>query len=709
MLPEEGEFADREIMLLKHLSRIAQPRAWRREIELARIEDQQGWEKYRSRLLAQYKRVLHFPFIEKTPLEAEVAGILDRGEYRIEKIIYQSMPGIFVTANLYVPQMSEGPFPGILFPCGHSDNGKASRLYHSAALGLVNKGFVVLVYDPPGQGERYQYLKEGGELLLPSPTREHSYLANPMFLIGEHLMAVRVWEAIRGIDYLQSREEVEPSRIGVTGNSGGGTVTLHLAPLDDRIEVAVPVGTVGSPDLELGTGGIADGEQNLPFEVPYGITSADLMMLAWPRPYRLIKESRGGVRRGTRTAFVQAHHIYELLGGGDRFSLVETEWPHGYYKAMREPMYSWFGKWFYQREDDHQEAELKLEEEDDLLCSNTGQIVQERGIPLWKWTAQVYEDNFPDWQIPEGPKQVVEARSRIQEESKGLFNNPDVSMKPVAKQLGRGSLGEFEVERLAIYSEKDVYLPALFVKPEQTNEASVVVIVSSNQGREELFPLARGLSERGCAALMVDLRGLGETRITERSSRDKAGGFEALTLGVEAGVAYDGLKLGRPIFAMRVFDLQQVFNYLVTRDDVDQERLAVAAVDSCGPLALYAAVLDDRVRSVLLDRSLNKFSALVTNKIYQYHFLDFLPRVLRYHDLPQVAGVIAPRPLWMLNTLDASKLPEERAAVKESYHWAIQTYQNVNAGREFRIDGYTGDDERSGRWLAWAEAASLIQ
>lgn len=708
VLPEEGEFADREIMLLMHLSRIAQYRAWKREVEIARIRDHQDWEDYRSRLLALYKQVLHFPFIEKTSLKAEISGILDRGEYRIEKLLYQSMPGIFVTANLYVPQIGEGPFPGILFPCGHSENGKASRLYHSAALGLVKKGFVVLLYDPPGQGERYQYLEKNGELILPSPTREHTYLANPMFLIGEHLMAVRIWEAIRGIDYLQSREEVDPARIGVTGNSGGGTVALHLTPLEERIQVAVPVGTVGAPDLELGTGGISDGEQNLPFKVPYGITSADLMMLAWPRPYRLIKESRGGVRRGTRTAYVQAHHIYDLLGRGDRISLVETEWPHGYFQAMREPMYSWFGKWFYQREDDHQEPELQLEKEEELLCSKTGQIVQERGIPLWRWTAQVYETNFPEWQIPNGRAELAEARSRIEQESKGLFNNPDISMKPVAKQLGTVRQEGLEIEKLAIYSEEDIYLPALFVKRGPVEKSPVVVIVSSNQGREDLFRLARGLSERGCAALIVDLRGLGETRITRRSSRDESGGFEALTLGVEAGVAYDGLKLGRPIFAMRLFDLQQVFNYLVTRQDVNQERLAVAGVDSCGPLALYAAALDDRVQSVLLDRSLNKFSDLVTNKMYEYHFLDFLPRVLRYHDLPQVAGVIAPRPVWLLNTLDAVQVLEEGTVVKNSYHWAIETYQNVNAGSEFQIDGYEGNVERADRWLAWARAACLI-
>ena len=127
VLPAEDFFHDQSIMLLKHMQRIPQERNWSRNLELARITDNDGWSKYKERILHDYRKALGLPFPEKTPLKAELVGALDRGGYRIEKIIYRSMPDILVTANLYVPQAAAGPFPGIIFPCGNWHEGKAAE------------------------------------------------------------------------------------------------------------------------------------------------------------------------------------------------------------------------------------------------------------------------------------------------------------------------------------------------------------------------------------------------------------------------------------------------------------------------------------------------------------------------------------------------------------------------------------------------------
>lgn len=700
VLAEQGAFADKGIMLLKHLSRLAQERAWKREVEVARIVDDQQWLTYKKRLLHDYKNSLGLPFPARTPLHAETVKVIDRGDYRIENVLYDSMPEIWVTANLYVPQTGEGPYPGILFPCGHSKNGKTYNLYHSAALGLVKKGYVVLVYDPPGQGERYQYLQEDGTPEIGAPTREHSLLANPMFLIGKHLMTVRLWDAIRGIDYLLQREEVDPDRIGCTGNSGGGTVTLHLVPLEDRIRVAVPVGTVGGPEMELGTGGIGDGEQNLPMLLPRGITHADLMMLAWPRPYRLIKESQGGVFRGTRSSFVQAKFLYGVLGSPERISFVETEQPHGYFKEMREPMYSWFGQWFYDREDDSAEPPLSLEEESEILCSRSGQILNERGIPLWKWTASQYEENFPKRPVPERQDHRG-FRTELRVEAESLLNNPARSRIRV-EELGRSFEGNISVTRLVLYSEEDIYLPCFFFKPRGAMRLPALLLADSEGNTSETKDMAFRMARAGFGMLSVDLRGYGETRVTQRSSRDEAGGFEAQTLGVEAGIAYDGLKLGRSIFAMRVFDLLQAADYLASRNDIDPNRIALIGKSSCGPLALYAALLEQRLKGVLVDGSLATFSRLVTSRLYTYHFMDFLPRVLAYHDLPQVAGALAPGVVWLLNPKDAQRTSLDVSVCNADYRWTQTCYENLEAGERFRIARYEDSIDRDELYLKWA-------
>jgi cephalosporin-C deacetylase-like acetyl esterase len=705
VLPDDGIYADKEIMLLKHLSRLAQERAWKREVELARITNQEQWEAYKQRLLRDYRDSLGLPFPERTPLNPETVKIIDRGEYRIENILYESMPQIWVTANLYVPQKGGGPFPGILFPCGHSHNGKAYELYHSAALGLVKKGYVVFVYDPPSQGERYQYLKEDGTPEIGKATREHTLLANPMFLIGKHLMAVRLWDAKRGIDYLLQRREVDPARIGCTGNSGGGTVTLHLVPLEERIKVAVPVGTVNAPDMELGTGGIGDGEQNLPMLFPRGITHADLMMLAWPRPYRLIKESQGGVRRGTRMSFVQAQFLYETLGHPERMTYVETERPHGYFQEMREPMYFWFGKWLYGRDNDYVEPHLDLEEESELLCSNSGQILNERGIPLWKWTANQYERNFPKRPIPTR-KDHGSFREELQAEAEFLLDNPPRG-EVRAEELAHSVEGSVSVTNLVLYSEEDVYLPCVLFRPKDVESIPGILLADSDGKTSVNVALSKRMAEAGFGVLLVDLRGYGETAITQRSSRDEESGYEAQTLGIEAGVAYDGLKLGRSVFAMRVFDLLQAADYLASRDDIDSSRVTLIGRYSCGPLALYAGLLEERLKGVLVDSSLSTFSSLVTSRLYKYHFLDFLPRVLRYHDLPQVAGALAPRVVWMLNLKDAHKEALETSTSRADHSWAEKCYVRRARGESFRIGTYESDADRDALYLEWARAALL--
>ena len=703
VLPAEGEFKDQSSALMKHLARQAQERAWQREVELARIRSEKDWEGYRDKLIAGYRASLGLPYPERIPLEVETIRVLDRGAYRIEVIMYQSLPEVYVTANLYLPQQGRPPYPGILFPCGHSANGKAYELYHSAALGLVQKGYVVLVYDPPGQGERYQYLQADGTPYLRSTT-EHSLLAYPLFLLGKHLMAVRTWEGMRGIDYLLTRPEVDPERIGCTGNSGGGTVTLHLVPVEPRIKVAVPVGTVNAPDLEMGRGSCGDGEQNLPRCVPFGITHADLMMLAWPRPYRLIKESQGGVRRGTRASFVQAEFLYRTLGHPERMTYVETEEPHGYFRAMREPMYFWFGKWFYDRPDDSEEPELHLEKEENLLCSHSGQILNERGIAIWQWAARELEKIFPRKPVPVAGEQWASFRDSLSGEIKMLLNNPEPGFTPHAEILDRLEDPSAVIEKIALYTEEDIYLPCLYFRPKDRLKKAPLVLLTDSKGKTaDGGLLAETLAGKGLEVFAVDLRGTGELKLKEQNERNSSGGYEDQVLGMEACTAVDGMKLGRPIFAMRVYDLLKTVEYLDSRSVLTEAGIVVTGKSSCGPPALYAAALESRIKGLILDNALVSFSELVNSRYHAYNFMDFLPRVLAHHDLPQVAGSLAPSTLWMLNGLDSQKRLQEKQVLERTYNWTRDCYRAQRAEKKFQLKGYSTEKERLKIYLDWIE------
>ena len=168
------------------------------------------------------------PWPEKTPLNPRVTGILDRDVYKIEKVIFDSRPDFPVTANLYIPKARRYQMPGIIGSCGHSTPGKSTPYNQSFAQGLARLGYIVLIFDPIGQGERLQYLTSELEPRHGVGVQEHLYAGNQMVLTGESFSAWRTWDAIRAIDYLLTRPEVDPAHIGMTGASGGGTMTTWV-------------------------------------------------------------------------------------------------------------------------------------------------------------------------------------------------------------------------------------------------------------------------------------------------------------------------------------------------------------------------------------------------------------------------------------------------------------------------------------------------
>jgi cephalosporin-C deacetylase-like acetyl esterase len=159
--------------------------------------------------------------LHETPLNARITGRVDRDVYRIEKVIFESQPEFYVTGNLYLPKSSAGRAPGILAPLGHTADGKSYRSYQTVFQNLARKGFVVFTWDPVGQGERVQYIQPGTSRSLYGPTGEHDRIGWPALLVGSSTTQFEAWDGIRALDYLLSRPEVDPERIGCCGHSGG--------------------------------------------------------------------------------------------------------------------------------------------------------------------------------------------------------------------------------------------------------------------------------------------------------------------------------------------------------------------------------------------------------------------------------------------------------------------------------------------------------
>jgi dienelactone hydrolase len=244
------------------------------------------------------------PYPEKTPLNGRVTKVVERDAYKIEHVIFESRPGFLVSANLYIPKGRTFPLPGVVASCGHSDNGKAIDTYQSFTQGLARLGYVVLIFDPIGQGERMQYVDANLKPMRGTGTAEHNYAGIQQILVDERFWMWRAWDGIRALDYLMSRKEVDVRHLGITGNSGGGTMTTWLCGVEDRWTMAAPSCFVTefrrNMENELG----ADMEQCPPRAIALGLDHEDFLAALAPKPIIILaKEKDYFDARGNEAAY----------------------------------------------------------------------------------------------------------------------------------------------------------------------------------------------------------------------------------------------------------------------------------------------------------------------------------------------------------------------------------------------------------------------
>src|SRR5688572_19882826 len=328
------------------------------------------------------------PFPEKTPLNPRVTNVVQRDVYTIENVIFESRPGFLVTANLYIPKGRSFPLPGVVASCGHSDNGKAIDTYQSFCQGLVRQGYVVLIFDPIGQGERMQYLDGNLKPARGTGTAEHNYAGIQQVLVGERFWTWRAWDGIRALDYLISRKEVDVQHLGITGNSGGGTMTTWLCGVEDRWTMAAPSCFVTefrrNMENELG----ADMEQCPPEALALGLDHEDFLAALAPKPVIILaKEKDYFDVRGNEAAYQRLKRLYRLLGAEDNVAYFAGPTYHGYSQENREAMYRWFNRCT-GISDATTEPKLVLEKDETLWCTPHGQVAALRSKPIHDFTRE---------------------------------------------------------------------------------------------------------------------------------------------------------------------------------------------------------------------------------------------------------------------------------------------------------------------------------
>lgn len=565
-------------------------------------------------------------FPERTDLNARVVGAIDADRYRVEKIIFESQPGHHVTAVLFLPTATKPPYPVVVMPCGHSANGKVSNQTQGIFLAL--NGIACLSYDPIGQGERSQFLDKDGKPILRS-TNEHTTVGVGSIPLGRGTATYRIWDGMRAIDYVAGRKDIDAKKIGVTGVSGGGTLTSYLMALDDRVACAAPSCYLTSFRRLLETRGPQDAEQNVHGQLAFGMDHADYVMMRAPKPTLILAATQDFFDiQGTWDSFRQAKRFYTRLGFPERVELVETDTEHGYPRGQREAMVRWMRRWLAGKDEAVTEPEITPRKGDDYLCTPRGQVM------LLDKERSVVDLN-------------VELNTKLEEKRRELWKDKKAALAEVRRIVGVRSLADlpgvkateagtverkgYKIEKLILETEPGIRLPALLFRPAKVTGKRYLYLHGEGKHADAKpdGPIEK-LAQAGHLVLAVDVRGTGETGSVDG------------TWGGSSNDFFTAYLLGRSLVGMRTEDVLGCGRYLAALDKAKSGgRVELVAIGAVGPPALHAAALEPGLfDTVKLVRSLPSWSEVVRQPRATGQLVNTVHGALRAYDLPDLVATL---------------------------------------------------------------------
>ncbi len=642
-----------------------------------------AWQAQRPALRAALAACFGDLPAERCDLEPTLTGVLSRDGYRVEQVRLQTRPGWFAGVNVYLPEEQQDRVPAVLMPLGHFPWGRRSHEVQIACATLARRGYVALTLDMPGYGDRAAVGSH-------SPT---TYF--PLLTVGLSLGGLQLWDNMRCLDYLCSRPEVDPTRLGCTGASGGGSQTMYLTALDDRIAAAVPTVFIGSARHYPEHGCCV-------CEAARGVVQVGddwrLLSLVAPRPVLVVNATHDPlfpIWYG-HLAMDSLRHVYRLFDREEAVAFAEVYRDHGYYQSARLAGYAWFDRWLQGVPTDPREiveAPVWTEPEDgdtlfvegvdrsvtipqmiahraqELLPSRSADpaIARDRllqrclgGLPEAPAGRGPRTAPFPDEDAPAGAGHAAPAADQFpppfREGGRGVGQ---VSVETINRR-------DHTVEKLALRTEPDILVPALLLKPvpaplrsgdrqPSLAPARLPVCLYLHERGKQVATHNREVGEMlraGWAVCAVDVRGSGET------GPPGCG-----------GLVQKALVLGRTLAALQVFDLLRTADYLQARADLDATRLAIWGEGCCAFLALLAAALDERFTHTCGYRLLTSY---LHDSPSLQDPLHYLPDVIReVGDICDLAALVAPRTLVIAAPRNASLEPANAA---ESFRRTVQAY-----------------------------------
>lgn len=589
-------------------------------------------------------------------LSPQLVSTLARKGYRIEKLLLQSRPDVWVTASAYVPEGVTGKVPAVLVVHGHWAWARRDPVVQARCLGLAKLGFFVLAVDAFSAGERHPTVGRG--------TYHGALLGSALWPAGHSLLGLQVYDNRRAVDYLLTRPEVDGKRLGVTGASGGGNQSMYAGALDERFAAVVPVCSVGTYQAYLRAACCVC--EVLPGALRF-TEEGDVLGLVAPRGLLVINATKDALQFSVgeaKKSVERARAIFKLHDVEHKVEHLPFESPHDYNQPMREAMYGFMTRWLKGEGKGLPipEPAHEIEKVEDLACYPPGKrpasfvfapdFAAKEARALLSWHDRATLDHVEAW---EGHVETI--RGRL-----------DVALGPSPKEIrpdGKWGEADGETRPLTLTTEPGMEISvAVRAKAGMPKRPACVLLHLDGKEKALAHPLAAALLNKGWVVYAPDLRGTG-------AAAPKA---DAIAGAPDHNSCEHALWIGRPLLGQWVFDVRSLLEFMLAQDGLDSGKLTVVGLQQAGVVALVTAAIDaERPRAVVAVETPVSF---VTQAAYPAGWRMGLlaPGVLRAGDVPQLAAMAGPRRLVVAGGVDSSGKSLDAKTLEKVFAFARNIY-----------------------------------
>lgn len=714
----------------------ADTRAWEQ------VQDKAGWERFRdARIEALRTSLGQFPDVPKD-LKVKVTGSLEGDGYKVQNLVFESRPGLIVTANLYSPAKPPAAMPGMVIVHSHHEP-KNTSARQDMAMTWARAGCAVLVPDHLGHGERRQHpfvsaADYKGEFFLRRQDYQFRHdMALQLHAIGDSLMGWYAWDLARGVDVLLAQPGVDRERIVLVSEpSGGGDIAAVAMALDRRIagnvvtnfggpqpESPYPLPRDAEQSFDYAGSGSWESTRNLRSSARDGFLPWTIVAAAAPR--KTLYNHEFYWDRDNDPVWKRLQKVYgfyetpqALDGAAGRGFVVGSEPENWHWIAVnREIMYPTLERWFKIANPKKEFSKRRPPEE--LLCLTPEVLKEYQPQALHELAGRLGTERAAAARQRLEKLSPAERRAQLRRDWARLLGDVTPAADPVVRETHQENLDGVTVERIQLVPEAGILVPVLLLTPPRSKEAKLPVVLAISQAGKQEFLRQRTdtvaeLLAAGVAVCLLDLRGTGETSPGERRDRGSPA----------TNISASGLMLGRPLLGARLRDVRSVLRHLRQRPDLDGKRIAlwgdsVAAVNAPtldlrvphgvdnrpaqseplgGLLALLAALFDDDIQTVASHGGLSGYQALLNSSFTYMPHDAVVPGALTAGDLCDVAAALAPRAVRMEGMVDGVNRRVPADTLAKTYEPTTAAYRAAGALDKLRIAS-TPEEKTLARWL----------